>query len=164
MNSFAYLWQSSILSKLSFKAQVHSACIAQIGERIRNFHETLADLSDGAKNDAKSTAGDKHETANAMMQLEREKISRQLLETLDQYAILQRLENHISSTKIGFGSLIKTNRGYIYLSIPMGKLLIDTETMMVISPKSPLGVKLIGLSQRNSAEINGTVYVVEEVW
>jgi hypothetical protein len=50
------------------KAEVHHACCKILAERIQSLRQQLHELVEGAKNDSKSTAGDKHETARAMMQ------------------------------------------------------------------------------------------------
>ena len=148
---------------MSFKIHTYAASLVILEDRIKSFQSALTDLSEGAKNDAKSTAGDKHETAMAMMQIEREKISKQLSELLDQKETLQRLEQQGPSAVAAVGSLLHTNRGYLYLTIPLGRVVVENEPVMVISAQSPLGVKLIGLPSKATAEINGTSYRIEEI-
>ena len=62
------------------------------------------------------------------------------------------------------GSLIKTNKGYLFLSIALGKIIIDGIDVIILSPQSPLGIKLIGLQSQSSVEINKIVYMIEEVF
>ena len=47
-------------------------------ERINLVRSSLEELKEMGKNETKSTAGDKHETALAMVQLEQEKMRTQL--------------------------------------------------------------------------------------
>ena len=148
---------------MQLKRQVHYACLQVLNDKIQNFKNTLTDLSEGSKNDSKSSAGDKHETARAMMQLEQEKISKQLDETLAQKTILQKIDVDVKSTHIQNGSLIKTNKGYLFLSIALGKIKIDKMDVIVLSALSPLGIKLLGKQVNASVEINATTYRVEEV-
>jgi len=143
--------------------KVHHACLALLGQKISLLENTLRELTEGAQNDTKSSAGDKHETARAMMQLEQEKIGRQLQDTLQQKGLLEKTGAEISSDRIVSGSLVKTDRGYLYVCIALGKVTVDDLAIMVISPQSPLGAKLLGLRAGETANINNTLYKIEHV-
>jgi len=149
---------------MQFKQKIYDACLQVVNDKIQNFQNTLNDLSEGAKNDSKSSAGDKHETARAMMQLEQEKISKQLDETLSQKAILQKMDVHVKSNHIQNGSLIKTNHGYLFLSIALGKIKTDKTDVIVLSAASPLGVKLLGKEVNSFVEINTAKYIIEDIY
>ncbi len=112
----------------------------------------LVELEEGAQNDSKSSAGDKHETARAMVQIEQEKIGRQVQDLLIQKTQLEK-----------GGSLIKTDRGYLFLSVPLGKIMVENTSVTVISPQSPLGKKLQGLKAGEKTDINDISYSVEEI-
>jgi hypothetical protein len=62
------------------------------------------------------------------------------------------------------GNLVKTNRGYLFMSIALGKITVDEKAVMVISPQSPLGMKMMGLKEKDATNINGMEYVVERVY
>ena len=111
-------------------------------------------LGESAANDTKSSAGDKHETGRAMIHIEQETIRKQLNEALEQKSILEKTE----------GRLIKTSRGYVFLAVPIGKIVSEENTVMAISPGSPLGIKLAGLKVNESAEVNGVKYFVQGVF
>lgn len=148
---------------MQLKEKVHAACLQLIDTKIQALQSTLQELGEGALNDSKSSAGDKHETARAMMQLEQEKISKQLDELLNQKGTLQKIDTTLKSAQIVKGSLVKTNKGYLFLSVALGRLLVDGVTIMAISPQSPLGLKLVGLQVKNATEINKVTYTVEEI-
>ncbi len=145
------------------KQKVYAACLQLVEDKIQNFQNTLQDLAEGATNDSKSSAGDKHETSRAMMQLEQEKISRQLEEVLAQKNALITIDIDITSPKIIKGSLVKTNRAYLFLSVALGKIKFDKTEVIVLSPASPLGLKLVGLEENASVKINDTIYLIEKV-
>lgn len=142
------------------KQKVHSACLGLISDRISSLKQQLHDLIEGAKNDSKSTAGDKHETARAMMQIEQEKLGNQLkiLETQQQF--LQRLDPNVHPEKISNGSLVQTDKGWIYVSIPLGKISVDDVDVMCISPQSPLGVKMMGKKTGEQIVVNDNAYKI----
>ena len=148
---------------MQLKQAVYIACLQLVDTKLQALQKTLQELGEGAENDSKSSAGDKHETTRAMMQLEQEKISRQIDEVLAQKAVLQKLDSNTKPEQISRGSLVKTNKGYLYLSVALGKLSVDGVPIIVLSPQSPLGLKLMGLARDASIEINGVQYAIEEI-
>lgn len=128
------------------------------------LQNVLADLKESSSNETKSTAGDKHETALAMLQIEQANTSSQLNEVLRQKAILEKINPTVSTTIIVNGSLIKTNRGFLFLSVALGKAVIGQISVIALSQQSPLGQKLLGLSVNDTAEINQTKYVIENIF
>ncbi len=148
---------------MQFKEKVFATCLQLLDTKIQALQNTLQELAEGAISDGKSSAGDKHETARAMMQLEQEKISKQLTEVLAQKTILEKIDYTVKSTQIIKGSLIKTNKGYLFLSVALGKINIEGMDVIILSPQSPLGLKLMGLTAKSTVEINTTTYRVEEL-
>ncbi len=45
-----------------------------------------------------------------------------------------------------------------YLTVGLGKLRLETTECMVLSPSSPLGKRMSGLSAGDRCEVNGQVY------
>ncbi|MBL0048446.1 MAG: hypothetical protein IPP32_10170 [Bacteroidetes bacterium] len=145
------------------KVKIYAACLNYLNLKINQFEASLLDLTQGAQNDSKSSSGDKHETARAMMQIEYEKIGNQLKEAKMQKEELERINPESSSKKITKGSLIKTNKGFLFLSVGIGKLSVESSEVIILSPQSPLGIKLQNLSLGNSSEMNGTTYTIEAI-
>ncbi|MEO5572520.1 MAG: hypothetical protein ABIT08_10335 [Bacteroidia bacterium] len=148
---------------MTFKQKIYADCLQLINEKIRSLREALHDLKTGAENDAKSSAGDKHETSRAMMQLEYEKINRQLDELLRQKNGLEKIDIGQVSPKIINGSLIKTNNGYLFLSVAIGKITVDDKIVMVVSSQSPVGLKILGKKTGDTVEVNKIKYLIEEI-
>ena len=148
---------------MTFKNNVYEACIQQLVDKIAYLQAALNDLTEGAENDAKSSAGDKHETSRAMMQIEHEKISKQLSDTLLQKSNIEQIDLTFKSPTIGTGSLLKTNKGYLFMSAALGKINVNGKDVITLSMQSPLGQKLAGLKTGSLTEINGTQYIIEEV-
>jgi transcription elongation GreA/GreB family factor len=153
--------RSTIKSSIAFKQRLFSACMALLDEKINGLYAALKDLTAGAETDSKSSAGDKHETSRAMMQLEHENISRQLDGLLKEKNKLTVIDAG-SSMRITVGSLLRTNHGYIFLSVAIGKVTVDSEDVMTLSPQSPLGKKLLGHAAGDTVEMNGIQYIIKE--
>ncbi|MBN8786187.1 MAG: hypothetical protein J0I84_03800 [Terrimonas sp.] len=152
-----------MLTSLSLKQQAYSLCIHLLNEKIQTLQQALKQLTESAANETKSTAGDKHETALAMLQIEQENISRQLKTVLDQKASIETLNISSKHVAVASGSLVKTNKGYLFVSVALGKIMVDNIPVILLSPQSPLGKKLLGLKKNDSTEINGMHCNVEEI-
>ncbi|MFA6057805.1 MAG: hypothetical protein WC756_06385 [Taibaiella sp.] len=147
----------------TFKDNVHQHFMELLDDKISAIRQKLDDLQESLKNETKSTAGDKHETARAFVHIEQENTSRQLEVLLQQKAELQSFSGIHISGKVVPGALVKTDRGWLYISASIGKAIIDGETVFALSPQSPLGKKLMGCKIGDSAEINGIKYTVAAI-
>ena len=135
----------------------------QVDDRIDAFRDMIAALTEDAANDAKGSAGDKHETALSMMHLEQEKLNHKLGEFIAQKAILDKINPDVKTTKVAMGSLVKANNMLLFVSAALPKIIIDGITVIALSPQSPLGAKLIGMEVYGEFEISGTKYSIEEI-
>ena len=146
---------------MTLKQKIYNHYLHVINNKFAMLQKVLDDLKESASNETKSTAGDKHETALAMLQIEQANTRTQLQEVLNQQAVLEKINPDLSADIILNGSLIKTNRGYLFMSVALGKAVVDDITVIALSPQSPLGQKLMGLKTGESAIMNLTEYVIE---
>lgn len=146
---------------MTLKQKIYNHYLHLINEKVNMLQQVLADLKESGANETKSTAGDKHETALAMLQIEQANTRAQLQEVLAQKAALEKINPILSASIVVNGSLIKTNRGYLFMSIALGKAVIDDNAVIALSPQSPLGQKLMGLKAGDTASINNVEYVIK---
>jgi hypothetical protein len=132
-------------------------------DRIDIFRDMISDLTIDAQNDAKGSAGDKHETALSMMHIEQEKLNHKLKEILDQKAILDKIDASANHTKIALGSLVQANGMLLFVSAALPKISVEDKTIIAVSPQSPLGSKLMGNEVGFEFEINGTKYLIQSI-
>lgn len=132
-------------------------------DRIDVFQDMISGLTSDAQNDAKGSAGDKHETALSMMHLEQEKLNHKLKEILEQKSILDKIDASQVHKKVALGSLVQANGMLLFMSAALPKITIDNKTIFALSPQSPLGSKLMGNQVGFSFDINGKLYTIESV-
>jgi hypothetical protein len=132
-------------------------------DKIDVFRDMISNLTEDAQNDAKGSAGDKHETALSMMHIEQEKLNHKLKEILDQKAIIDKIDASKTHSKIALGSLVQANAMLLFISAALPKITIDTTTIIAVSPQSPLGSKLMGNEVGFEFEINATKYTIQSV-
>ena len=132
-------------------------------DKIDVFRDMISGLTEDAQNDAKGSAGDKHETALSMMHLEQEKLNYRLQEILQQKVILDKIDASIKHSKIAVGSLVQANDMWLFVSAALPKITMDNVTIIAVSPQSPLGSKLLGKEVGFQFEINGTKYSIQTI-
>ena len=145
------------------KQQVLQRYKEMLQDRIDVFQDMISGLTIDAQNDAKGSAGDKHETALSMMHLEQEKLNFKLKEILEQKAILDKIDASQTHKKVALGSLVQANGMLLFISTALPKLIIDDKTIFALSPQSPLGSKLMGNEVGYSFDMNGKLYVMESI-
>ena len=148
---------------MTFKQKIHYHYLQLVQDRIDVFRDMIAALTEDSKNDAKGSAGDKHETALSMMHIEQEKLNHKLKEVLVQKAVLEKIDSTTIAKTIIVGSLVKANGIYLYLCAALPKIAIEGTNVIALSPQSPLGNKLMGNKVGFSFEINGTMYSIESI-
>lgn len=134
-----------------------------VQDRIDVFRDMISGLTEDAQNDAKGSAGDKHETALSMMHLEQEKLNNKLREILDQKAILDKIDASQPHKIVALGSLVQANGMQLFISAALPKLTIEDKNIFALSPQSPLGSKLMGNEAGFSFDMNGKPYTIESV-
>lgn len=154
---------SAIFVSMLTKQKIYNSCLQIINNKLDSLQKTLNDLKESGANETKSTAGDKHETALAMLQIEQANTRTQLSEVLLQKTALEKINPALSAPIIANGSLVKTNKGYFYISIALGKIQTDDTTVITLSQQSPLGIKLMGLKEGDCTEVNNNKYCIETI-
>ncbi|CAM3921719.1 hypothetical protein B0A58_01420 [Flavobacterium branchiophilum NBRC 15030 = ATCC 35035] len=134
-----------------------------VQDKLDIFQDMIHELALDAQNDAKGSAGDKHETALSMMHLEQEKLNQKVAEINQQKNILDQIDATQKHQVAALGSLIKTNGMYLFVSCAMPKISINKQTIIALSPQSPLGKQIIGKKIGYEFSIQNTIYTIEDV-
>ncbi len=128
------------------KEEVYRALLAQLHERVGELQQAWNELLESNQQEGKSSAGDKHETAGAMVHLEMEKLAKQLEEARRQLSEVEKYnpERMSESSQVQLGTLVQTTTGWYYLITSLGKIAVNGETCFVLSGASPLGSLMMG--------------------
>lgn len=147
----------------NFKIQILQRYNELLQDRIDVFRDMISGLTEDAQNDAKGSAGDKHETALSMMHIEQEKLNHKLKEILAQKAIIDKIDANSNHSRIALGSLVQANGMLLFISAALPKITIGDKTIIAVSPQSPLGSKLLGNEVGFEFEINTTKFKIEKI-
>ena len=148
---------------MTFKQKIKTHYQNLLAEKIQELRFMISDLARDAQNDAKGSAGDKHETALAMMHLEQEKLNHKLAENLNQKAIIDKIDASSKHNKIALGSLVQANEMWFYISGAMPKIQLDDKTIIAVSSESPLGNQLMGKSEGDEIQINSNSFQIRAI-
>lgn len=125
-----------------------TALIVALKERIqlqyKQLQEDASGLQESLESEGKSTAGDKHNTARAMIHLEQEKLGAQIGQLQQQMSALKQIETISLGEKIGFGNLVITKKHLFLLGLSLGKIPFGDYTVFCLSLESPIGRQLQG--------------------
>ena len=139
------------------KQQAHTWVKEALEQRIAALKTILADsFSAVASEDTKSSAGDKHETAVSMAQLEQEKLTHQINQLLTLQQQFSRIQIDTVHTKVQLGSLLETDKGYFYVSVGLGKVERENNSIFALGVDAPLVRLLLGKKVGESVEFNGS--------
>ena len=129
---------------LLIKKELLQACFQFVEEKHNTISKSIASNKNDLYSETKSSAGDKHETGRAMIQLEMEKAGQQLATINEMKAILEKISIENKSKSICLGSLVITTKGTYFLAISIGKIIVEKNDYFVVSTNSPIGNQLLG--------------------
>ena len=148
---------------MNIKKQLYNYCQEFVNQKLETIQKTISSNKEALNSETKSSAGDKHETGRAMLQLEMEKAGQQL-------KVVQKMQEQISRIDVNsknsigcLGSLITTNSHNYYLAISIGKVTINSEDYFVISPNSPIGKLLLGKTKGGNITFNNLEISIENI-
>lgn len=148
---------------MTFKQKIKQQHLVLLQDKIDVYRDMISGLSNDAQNDAKGSAGDKHETTLSMMHLEQEKITQKLTEAITLQGILDRIEVSKNGPIIVLGSVVKVNALHLFISAALPKICVEGINVLAVSPQSPLGSQLMGKQQGDIVVVNGASFSIHEV-
>ena len=121
------------------KKKIIDFIIYSIKEKISILKLELDSIRNEKNNITKSSAGDKFETSRSSMQIEYDKLNNQINILYNQLKLIESIDNLTKKSRVGLGSLVKTDKSFYFICIGLGNYTIDKKTIYVISLASPIG-------------------------
>ena len=145
------------------KAALFEQCSLVVARRYQKIRQTISDIEESLLEETSSSAGDKHETGRAMLQIDRENAGKQLHEVENLQSLLKKIDINTISDYARLGSLIYTTQGAFFIGISVGAVTIGKTTYMCVALHSPIGAQLGGKKKGDSFSFNNLEYVVTQV-
>jgi len=118
-----------------------------LGERMQVAWEAMEAAQESANDQGKSSMGDKYETSRSMGQLDRNMHAKQYEQIRLEKTVLERIAANTGSARGAVGSLIRTTAGWFFISVSLGILKFEDETVIAVSSSSPVGTSLLGKAE-----------------
>jgi len=128
----------------ALKKVAFTHCGTFVAERLERLNSQSKEISDALTSETKSSAGDKHETGRAMLQLEREKLGAQLAEAEKMQSLLHKVPRNTAFTSVGLGAMVVTKGSSYFIGVSAGEIIHENEKIFCISPATPIGKLLMG--------------------
>lgn len=148
---------------MNVKEDLLNLCNDYVNQRLQNVEETILSNQKALQSETKSSAGDKHETGRAMLQLEMEKAGQQLQGITQMKETLAKIDVSKTSNIVHLGSVVTTNIGIYFLSVSAGKLTAYGTSYFAVSVSSPIGKLLLGKKEKEEVVFNGKKITIEEI-
>jgi len=145
------------------KKNLYAHCKNLIQEKLIFLEKQKEELQLALTSESKSSAGDKHETGRAMIQIEREKLGRQIAITEKNYNKLFALSNPVNTSLVSLGSLVITDKANYYILISVESYLINSKIYYCISSQSPIGKLLLGKKVKDQINFNQNISTILEI-
>ena len=147
----------------NIKLALLKACLEKVDHQISTLQLSIDSINESKSNETKSSAGDKYETGMAMLQMEEQNIRKQLAQVLQ-------IKHQLSSTSLNKnlqvsepGALVYTNQGTYFISVGLGAVTLENQSIFCISPASPIGSQLIGLKQGDQFQFNSKEFLIQQI-
>ncbi len=148
---------------MTLKQELYKQCLEFVDNRFTTIQNTIKEIQESLTSETKSSAGDKHETGRAMLQLEREKAGNQLVEIEKIKTLLLKIEVKNSSKTIGLGSVVYTTQANYFIAISAGELENKNDKFYAISASTPIGKLLMGKTVGDEIEFRQQVFIIDNV-
>jgi hypothetical protein len=137
------------------KKNLVSAVVDILENKIAEIEKAIENVQASVNEETKSSMGDKYEVGRVMAQNEREMLEVQLGEHKREMEILNTVNFFQKFDEVRLGALTETSIGKFLIGVSLGKITFEGESIMLISPNSPIGKELIGKTLNQSFDFKG---------
>jgi len=145
--------------KQNIKEILLQKCFLLVNEKLNQIEAAMASLENDLLTATKSSAGDKHETGRAMIQLEMEKLSEQLISAKKTQNTLRSIKIETHMEQVRLGSIVNTTKGTYFLAVSLGKIKVENNEYLVVSAQSPIGKSLLGKQEGDGVLFNNSTII-----
>lgn len=145
------------------KSELLHACTQVVEKRFARVKQVIADIEESLLEEDKSSAGDKHETGRAMLQIDRENAGKQLQEIEKLKQLLAKVDVAATSDYARLGSLVYASQATYFVSISIGDIEVNTAHYLCVALNSPIGMLLNGKRKGETFTFNGTEHTVNKI-
>ncbi len=149
---------------LAIKSALYAHCLREVEGRLKAIEDSLTQIKEARNSETKSSAGDKYETSRAMMQIEEDRLNAQFLEAAAVRNSLRRIDVRAGAGVVAEGSLILTDKASYYISVGVGRVLLEGTNYFCISAQAPIAKLMLGAEAGDERSFNGRSFTIMGVY
>ncbi|MBL7471333.1 3-oxoacyl-ACP synthase [Robertkochia sediminum] len=144
-------------SPQEIKEALIGICRERLHEAYQKSNAQMESLRTALGSEVKSSAGDKHETGRAMIQLEMERTASRMEQQENQLQVFERqvAARNDHGAIVAPGCLVVTDKGMYFIAVSLGPVAVLGHMVPVLSPMSPIGQLLKGKKVGEVFEFKG---------
>jgi hypothetical protein len=150
--------------KITFKNKLKQFCHNMIDQRVQVAKAAIENAQQAANSEEKSSAGDKYETGRAMSHIKKDMHTRQLSENLKELSTLHSINTNTIYDTVAAGAFVICANISFFIAAGLGKQIINSETIMFLSPNAPLAKLLEHKKVGEHFLFNKTTIVIKEIY
>ncbi|WP_341839737.1 hypothetical protein [Chitinophaga caseinilytica] len=147
--------------KVAHKLLLKQFCEQVILQRIAISRQAMDEAQAAANQEGKSSAGDKYETSRAMGHLEKDMYARQLVAHQQELAALRAVNVQSICLVPAAGAFVRSANAGFFIGAGLGKQIVDGETVIFLSPASPLAQQLMRRKVGDTFDFKGKETILE---
>ena len=149
---------------INLKDLLFNHCENHINTKLKNYLKIDQELFKSLNEETKSSAGDKHETTRAMIQIETEKNSKRIKEienSKKQLIVIKSVQ--LDNLKVSPGSIIFTSNNNYFISISSEIYSSDTNKIYCVSTNTPIAKSYLGKKIGDIVTFNNIESKIEKI-
>ncbi|MGD0712203.1 MAG: hypothetical protein ABR968_13600 [Bacteroidales bacterium] len=150
------------MDHLELKRKLVEECRQQLQKTVNNLKSAMDDAQQSANE--YGTPKDRYDSFRMQQLHKKDMFGQQMKKSLEELYALEKIDLKTEMTKAGFGAVVFTSEQKIFISIGLGKLILENETFYAVSVHVPLSIVLNGKQKGDAFEINGKKLEIHDVF
>ena len=150
------------MNQLELKIKLVEECRKQQQKVVDNLRQEIAETQQSA-NDYGSPK-DRYDSFRMQLLRKKDMFSQQLEKALAEFYALDKIDIKKPMNKGGFGSVVFLTDQKIFISIGLGKIILDDYVYYAVSVKVPISQAVIGKQKGDVIQFNGKTSEIVEVF
>jgi hypothetical protein len=144
------------------RSQVFEALESHLMDAVKEGDWHLSSLQEALASEAKSTAGDKHETGRAMIHQEMRQVNDTLQRSHSALRELTRMQKPSEPpSRVAFGVLVETTGPWVLMGLPLGKLDLEGTVVFGVSAEAPLAKAWFGAEPGDEVRMGPSTFLIK---
>ncbi|WP_420315906.1 hypothetical protein [Ekhidna sp.] len=145
------------------KKNVLAVCIDLLDRKISDLKSEIEEVRQSVITDSKSSMGDKYETGREVMNQERNRLNGQLDIFYNQLSSLKSIDPDLHISSVKHGSLVTSENGIYFISVPLGLIDVDGQKVFAISIGAPIAKSMEGKKAAETIDFGGKSFKLLDI-